>query len=111
VYAAGFAAVAAVIGLLYANALRQADALELTPLERHDTVTALLAQGILAAVAAGSAAVVATGARAAAAGLVYFAIGPAMFVMHARRAAGRQRLWARLSAEATAARPTPADAG
>jgi len=115
VYAAGFAAVAAVIGLLYANALRQAEALALTPLERHDTVTALLAQVILAAVAAGSAVVVSTGARAALAGMVYFAIGPAMFAMHARRAAGRRRLWARLSAEAaaaaTAARPTPADAG
>ncbi|MFT3915182.1 MAG: TMEM175 family protein [Anaeromyxobacteraceae bacterium] len=113
VYAAGFAAIAITFALLYANALRQAEVLALTPLERHDTVTELLAQGVLVAVAAASAALVAAGARVAWAGLVYCLIGPAMGLLHARRGAARRRLWDRLAAEGpvSASRPTPAGAG
>lgn len=113
VYAAGFAAIAITFVLLHANALRQAEALALTPLERHDTVTEMLAQGVLVAVAAASAAVVAAGARAFWAGLVDCLIGPAMGFLHARRGGARRRLWSRITeeAQATAARPTPAGAG
>ena len=111
VYAAGFAAVALVFLLLYANALRQAEALELTPLERHDTVSSMLGQLVLVGVGLASGLVVALFGSPAWGGLTYFVIGPAMWLLHARRATGRSRLSARLGAGAATPAPAPTAAG
>lgn len=112
VYGGGFVAIATVFVLLHANALRQARALELTPLERHDTVTWVLSQGVLVAAGLLSMALVWTG-RPAAGGFAYFVIGPGMWALYALRHRTRARLARGLAAGALPA-PTgspAADAG
>jgi uncharacterized membrane protein len=111
VYGAGFVAIAVVFALMYANALRQAGRLELTALERHDTVTWILAQGVLAGVGLLSMAIVAS-SRPALGGLAYFAIGPGMWLLFTCRHALRGRRARRLavaSPEPTV--PAPPGAG
>lgn len=114
VYGVGFAAIAGIFALFYANALRQAERLELTALERHDTVTSIAVQLVMVTVGLASIAAVASGLHVRWAGLVYFAIGPAIGTARWLRGRGRAGLAARLAAAAdppSAARPTPADAG
>jgi hypothetical protein len=90
-YGAGFGAIYATFALLYWHALRRAADLGLDAVERHATVTSIQASLVLVGFATASLVLALVG-QPAASGLVYFGIGPTMFVLHWRRGAAQQRL-------------------
>ena len=104
-YGGGFAAVFVVFGLMYANALRLAGPLALSPEERARTRTEMEAQLMMAAIGLLSVGIAYLPSRhASLAGFVYFLIGPTLAI-HGY-VVGRRRL-ARAGAPPSA--PPPAE--
>jgi uncharacterized membrane protein len=93
IYGLGGAAVFTIFVLLYHHAWRLRDELELTPLERYDTRSGVVENGLLAAVPALSAllAWLLPARVVGLAGLLYFAYGPLLTVNGMREARGRRR--------------------
>ncbi len=93
-YGAGYAAVYGVIALLYLHAHRQADALELDPVERYQTRTSIGA-ALVQVVVAGVSMILAAALPDPVSGLAgwtYMSVGPALGLFHAMRGRGRRRL-------------------
>ena len=104
-YGGGFAAVFVVFGLMYANALRLAGPLGLSPEERARTRTEMEAQLMMAAIGLLSVGIAFLPSRLASlAGFVYFLIGPTLAI-HGY-VVGRRRL-----ARARPSSPSPQPAG
>lgn len=91
VYSGGFGAINVTLAMLYRHALRRADDLGLDEVERHMTVSSTMECLVLVGFSVGSMALAALG-FVAAAGLVYFGIGPAMGFLGGRRGAVQRRL-------------------
>ena len=92
-YGAGYAAVYAVLALLYRHALGKAAELELDEIERFATRTSIGASCLHIAIAGLSitVALTLTGAYSGLAGWMYMLLGPALTVFHSVRAR-RQRI-------------------
>jgi uncharacterized membrane protein len=94
IYGLGYIAIYSIFFLLYWHALRKRHALQLNHLEIFDTRTKMYAQLILVAVGMCSVflAMILPSREAGISGMFYFAILPAFWVVHARRAAIRKRI-------------------
>jgi uncharacterized membrane protein len=94
VYGVGFLVIYAIFSLLYAHALKKKGHLQLSPMEVYDTRTQLYAQLTMAIIGVGAVvlAVVLPVKLAGLSGVWYFAIAPALWVFHGRRATIRKRI-------------------
>jgi hypothetical protein len=111
VYGVGFAAVFAIFAMLYLNAYRKRAALELSELERHDTVSSFQENGLMALVGVVSVSVALTRnpRYMTLAGMSYWLIGPVLYVHGSLRGRRRRRLEQRLESEASPTLPAQAD--
>lgn len=110
IYATGFIAVFGALLLMYVRAYQLRTALDLTPLERYDTITALWINGGLCIVGVVSAALALghIGLSWAAPGLAYFLITPLQFIARGMRGRGRRSLEAKTLQQADELAPVQA---
>jgi uncharacterized membrane protein len=93
IYGLGFAGIFAVFVALYTHAWHQREELDLTPIERHDTITSItmytsyIAIGLLSCALA-----LFAPERVGLAGWTYFLIGPVSTVIGRKRGAERRRM-------------------
>jgi uncharacterized membrane protein len=94
IYGFGVAAVFGIFAALYWHAYRRRDVLALTAVEALETKVSVASSAAIVAIAVSSIAMAAMfGTRAnAAAGFVYFLIGPSEWAIHARGARQRERI-------------------
>lgn len=85
VYSVGYLAIFLLYALLFRRGLRYADILGLDALERHETTTTIRIHLVEAGVAALSIVIVLAGGHPAAAGMIYFLIGPGAALVSWRR--------------------------
>jgi uncharacterized membrane protein len=100
IYGVGTIGVYGTFAAMYWNALRQADALQLTEIERLDTCWFGLGPAVVSAVAAISIATawLASDHLVGLAGFAYFLIGFGMWIHGAQHGARRRKLWERVCA-------------
>jgi len=108
IYGLGVAAVFGVFVALYWHAYRRRDALRLTPVEALETRVSVVSSAAFVAIALASIAIAAFGGTRAnaAAGFVYFLIGPSEWSIHARGARERRRLEGRQKPDVTGTKDT-----
>jgi uncharacterized membrane protein len=94
IYGIGYVAIYSIFFLLYFHALRKQQALELNAMEVFDTRTRMFAQLIMVIVGVCSIifALCLSPKHAGLSWMFYLAIGPAFWLMHARRAVIRRRI-------------------
>jgi uncharacterized membrane protein len=94
IYSLGFLGIFVLFLMLYRHAWKQRDALELTAVEQHDTITSILMYGSYVAigVVAYAIAYFSTQHSAGLAGLTYWLIGPASAIIGTKRGAARRKL-------------------
>ncbi|HEV2353190.1 MAG TPA: TMEM175 family protein, partial [Puia sp.] len=94
IYGLGYTVIYTIFLLLYVHTLRKKGALKLTPAEVFDTRTILFSQTTMAAIGLGVVviALLLPPRISGTAGYFFFAIAPAMSVLHWRRAVQRKRL-------------------
>jgi uncharacterized membrane protein len=94
IYSLGFIGIFVLFLMLYRHAWKQRDALELTVVERHDTITSILMYGSYVGIGVLALAIAyfSTQRFAGLAGLTYWLIGPASAIIGMKRGAARQKL-------------------
>jgi uncharacterized membrane protein len=94
VYGLGFAAVFAIFSLLYLNAYRKRGALELNELESHDTISSLQENALMSLIGVLSVSIALTRnpRYMTMAGMLYWLIGPVLFVHGSVRGRRRRQL-------------------
>lgn len=94
IYTAGYTTIYLIFLLMYRHALRKKRLLQLSPLEEYDTRTMLYAQlaMVLIGICVAILALLLPPDKGGLAGLFFFAIGPAMWLVHGRRAVRRKML-------------------
>jgi uncharacterized membrane protein len=94
IYGLGFIGIFALFVLMYGHAWRNRDELELTAIERHDTITSIWMYASYVAIGLLSCAIAyfAPGSSSGVGGMAYWLIGPASAIIGAKRGAARRRM-------------------